>query len=207
MYYYQHHIGDYRKDTSHLSLIEHGIYRQLLDLYYITEKPLDKKSIRLIGARTDQEIAMAELILNEFFEKKGTKYYHRRCDVEIQNYKTKSFNASESSKKRWNNNKKLQDANALPTQSERNANQEPITKNQKPIKKQPTYMPENFGLSERVIKWANQNGYRDLNKHLDNFILSAQAKGYTYTDWDAALMKAIRENWAKVASKEVRLSL
>jgi Protein of unknown function (DUF1376) len=48
MYYYQHHIGDYRKDTSHLSLIEHGIYRQLLDLYYITEKPLDKKSIRLI---------------------------------------------------------------------------------------------------------------------------------------------------------------
>jgi uncharacterized protein YdaU (DUF1376 family) len=201
MYYYQHHIGDYRKDTSHLSLIEHGIYRQLLDLYYITEKPLDKKSIRLIGARTDQEIAMVELILNEFFEKKGTKYFHKRCDDEIQNYKLKSFNASESSKKRWNNIKKLHDANAMPTQSERNANQEPITKNQK------TSLPKDFKVSERVISWANEKGYRDLNKHLDNFILVAQSNNYKYTDWDAAFMRAIKDNWAKVPSKEVRLSL
>jgi uncharacterized protein YdaU (DUF1376 family) len=201
MYYYQHHIGDYRKDTSHLSLLEHGIYRQLLDLYYITEKPLDKKSIRLIGARTDQEIAMAELILNEFFEKKGTKYFHKRCDDEIQNYKLKSKSASESSKKRWNNIKKLQDANAMPTQSERNANQEPITKNQK------TSLPKDFKVSERVVIWANQHNYRDLNKHLENFILIAQSNGYKYTDWDAAFMRAIRENWAKVANKEVRLSL
>ena len=201
MYYYQHHIGDYRKDTSHLSLIEHGIYRQLIDLYYITEKPLDKKSIRLIGARTDQEIAMAELILNEFFEKKGTKYYHRRCDDEIQNYKSKSLKASESSNKRWSNIKKLDDANAMPTQSERNANQEPITKNQK------TSIPKDFKVSERVISWANEKGYRDLNKHLDNFILVAQSNNYKYTDWDAAFMRAIKDNWAKVASKEVRLSL
>jgi uncharacterized protein YdaU (DUF1376 family) len=201
MYYYQHHIGDYRKDTSHLSLLEHGIYRQLLDLYYITEKPLDKKSIRLIGARTDQEIAMAELILNEFFEKKGTKYFHKRCDDEIQNYKLKSFNASESSKKRWNNIKKLHDANALPTQSERNANQEPITKNQK------TSLPKDFKVSERVISWANEKGYRDLNKHLDNFILVAQSNNYKYTDWDAAFMRAIKDNWAKVQSKEVKLAL
>ena len=201
MYYYQHHIGDYRKDTSHLSLVEHGIYRQLLDLYYITEKPLDKKSIRLIGARTDQEIAMAELILNEFFEKKGTKYYHRRCDDEIKNYKLKSLRASESSNKRWSNIKKLDDANAMPTQSERNANQEPITKNQKiPI-------PKDFTISQRVINWANEKGYRDLNRHLDNFILVAQSNNYKYTDWDAAFMRAIKDNWAKVASKEVRLSL
>ena len=201
MYYYQHHIGDYRKDTSHLSLIEHGIYRQLLDLYYITENPLDKKSIRLIGARTDQEIAMAELILNEFFEKKGTKYYHKRCDDEIQNYKLKSLKASESSNKRWSNIKKLDDANAMPTQSERNANQEPITKNQK------TSLPKDFKVSERVISWANEKGYRDLNKHLDNFILVAQSNNYKYTDWDAAFMRAIKDNWAKVANKEVRLSL
>jgi hypothetical protein len=144
---------------------------------------------------------MAELILNEFFEKKGTKYFHKRCDDEIQNYKLKSFNASESSKKRWNNIKKLHDANAMPTQSERNANQEPITKNQK------TSLPKDFKVSERVISWANEKGYRDLNKHLDNFILVAQSNNYKYTDWDAAFMRAIKDNWAKVANKEVRLSL
>lgn len=192
MYYYQHHIGDYRKDTSHLSLIEHGIYRQLLDLYYITEKPLDKKSIRLVGARTDQEIALVELILNEFFEKKGTKYFHKRCDDEIQNYKSKSLKASESSNKRWNNIKKLDDANALPTQSERNANQEPITKNRE------STIPANFSISEKVILWAEKNGYTNLQKHFDNFVLSCQARNYKYTNWDAAFMKAIRDNWASV---------
>ena len=68
-------------------------------------------------------------------------------------------------------------------------------------------MPEDFAISERVITWANQKGYRDLEKHFDHFIILAQAKGYKYTDWDAAFMNAIRNNWAKVASKEVRLSL
>jgi hypothetical protein len=70
-----------------------------------------------------------------------------------------------------------------------------------------TSIPDNFSVSERVIKWANEKGYRDLNKHLDNFILVAQSNNYKYTDWDAAFMRAIKDNWAKVANKEVRLSL
>jgi hypothetical protein len=73
--------------------------------------------------------------------------------------------------------------------------------------KEKTYLPSDFTVSERVIKWANEKGYRDLNKHLDNFILVAQSNNYKYTDWDAAFMRAIKDNWAKVASKEVRLSL
>lgn len=75
------------------------------------------------------------------------------------------------------------------------------------ISKQKTTIPEDFTISERVITWANQNGHRDLQKHLDNFILVAQSNNYKYTDWDAAFMRAIKDNWAKVASKEVRLSL
>jgi hypothetical protein len=70
-----------------------------------------------------------------------------------------------------------------------------------------TSIPSDFTVSERVIKWANEKGYRDLNKHLDNFILVAQSNNYKYTDWDAAFMRAIKDNWAKVPSKEVRLSL
>jgi hypothetical protein len=70
-----------------------------------------------------------------------------------------------------------------------------------------TSIPSDFTVSERVIRWANEKGYRDLNKHLDNFILVAQSNNYKYTDWDAAFMRAIKDNWAKVANKEVRLSL
>jgi hypothetical protein len=61
-----------------------------------------------------------------------------------------------------------------------------------------TTLPEGFGISERVISWANQKGYVNLEKHLDNFVLSAQSKGYKYIDWDAAFMRAIKDNWAKV---------
>jgi hypothetical protein len=61
-----------------------------------------------------------------------------------------------------------------------------------------TTIPKDFVISDRVISWANQNGYRDLKRHFDNFVLSAQSKGYTYIDWDSALMKAIRDNWAGV---------
>jgi uncharacterized protein YdaU (DUF1376 family) len=196
MYYYQHHIGDYRKDTSHLSLIEHGIYRQLIDLYYITEKPLDKSSIRLIGARSEHEVEIAQLILNEFFEKKGRQYFHKRCDDEILNYKTRSLKASESSNKRWSNIKKLDDAKAMPTQCEGNANQEPRTKNRE------TTIPGDFKISEKVILWAEKNNHTNLQKHFDNFVLSCQARNYKYTNWDAAFMKAIRDNWANVQAEK-----
>lgn len=68
-----------------------------------------------------------------------------------------------------------------------------------------TAIPKDFKISERVIKWANENGHRDLQKHFDNFVISAQAKGYTYKDWDAAFMNAIRNNWAKVPSSRLQV--
>jgi hypothetical protein len=73
--------------------------------------------------------------------------------------------------------------------------------------KRKTSLPKNFTISDRVIIWANEKGYRDLEKHFDHFIMLAQSNNYKYTDWDAAFMRAIKDNWAKVASKEVRLSL
>jgi len=40
MNYYQHHLGDYLRDTAHLSMLEDGAYRRLIDAYYIRERPL-----------------------------------------------------------------------------------------------------------------------------------------------------------------------
>lgn len=61
-----------------------------------------------------------------------------------------------------------------------------------------TPMPEDFGLSERVAQWASEHGFQRLPEHLEAFKRKAQAKSYTYADWDAALMEAIREDWAKL---------
>lgn len=40
MNFYKRYMGDYARDTAHLSLAEHGAYTLLLDHYYATERPL-----------------------------------------------------------------------------------------------------------------------------------------------------------------------
>ena len=58
MHYYQHHIGDFIKDTSFLTNEEVGIYMKLLWLYYDTEKPLPNSIHELsmkVNARNQQD--------------------------------------------------------------------------------------------------------------------------------------------------------
>lgn len=61
-----------------------------------------------------------------------------------------------------------------------------------------TPMPDDFAVSERVQAWAAEKGYENLGAHLEAFKAKVQAKGYSYVDWDAAFMEAIREDWAKL---------
>ena len=59
-------------------------------------------------------------------------------------------------------------------------------------------LPDDFGISERVLNWANEKGYSNLELHLERFKEAAIMKVYKYADWDLAFMKAIREDWGKV---------
>ena len=93
-----------------------------------------------------------------------------------------------------------QDVNTLATNKQQTDNKQTTTKQEHNTHKKhnKTSLPSDFKISDRVISWANREGYRDLQKHFDNFVLKAEAKGYTYTNWDSAFMTAIRENWANV---------
>jgi hypothetical protein len=62
-------------------------------------------------------------------------------------------------------------------------------------------IPADFSISDKVILWAEKNGHTNLQKHFDNFVLKAQAKGYKYVNWDSAFMGAIRDNWASVPAE------
>lgn len=84
MNYYQRHIGDYVRDTSHLSLLEHGVYSRLMDLYYLREAPLPAKDIaRLVGAKSKDERAALNQVLIEFFRQDNDCWVQARCDAEI----------------------------------------------------------------------------------------------------------------------------
>lgn len=86
MNYYSFHIGDYLTQTAHLSLIEHGAYRRLLDVYYSTEQPLpvDPRAIhRLVMARSKEEKDAVDAVLSEFFEQRDDGWHQHRADHEI----------------------------------------------------------------------------------------------------------------------------
>lgn len=135
MHYYSHNIGDYRRDTNHLTLLEHGAYRQLLDTYYLTEKPLALNHADLMRthcARSADEVQAVENVLRDFFVETEEGYIHKRCDIEIEAFHAKSTSARESAKARWDRVRAEKDADAMRTHSEGNANHKPITKNQEP---------------------------------------------------------------------------
>ena len=139
MNYYSHRINDYRGKTAHLSLLEHGIYRQLLDTYYDTESPIPKETdlvCRRLCARTEDEKSAVVSILNDFFELTNDGWKHDVCDENIEEYHQKADTARTNGKrggrpsKKPNKTKRVIHSNPEETGSQ--ANQEPLTKNHKP---------------------------------------------------------------------------
>lgn len=67
-----------------------------------------------------------------------------------------------------------------------------------------TPLPADFCISERVQRWADEKGHRNLQRHFDHFVSACKAKGYVYADWDQALQNAIRDDWAKLSLPQAR---
>lgn len=216
MFYYQHHIGDFIKDTANLDDHQLATYLRMMWIYYTDEKPFDDDAEGIAFAvRSDEKTV--RLLLRHFFDKTVDKWHHNRCDREINGYKEKSEKARGSANARWSN------AKAMRTHNERNAdepvldaNQEPnnlITKDKgktetgisldKPAKrKQKIPMPDDFSISDSVRDWAKKQGLDRLDEHLDAFKRKAEMNGYRYINWDLAFMEAIREDWAKLRGKQ-----
>jgi len=92
MNYYEHHIGDFLKKTAHLSIVEEGIYRRLLDRYYIVEGPLPadvRECCKLARAASRLERTAVADVLREFFELRDDGWHQKRADEEIARYLAK----------------------------------------------------------------------------------------------------------------------
>lgn len=150
MNYYQFHIGDYRSNTAHLSLLEHGIYRQLLDWYYMDERPIPKETkevFRRLCARTDEERDCVINVLNDFFVLTDSGYTHCRCESEIETYKAKADRARSNGKLGGRPSKTKEVISGNPEETISKANHKPITNNHKPITKdKPPIPPKGGGM-------------------------------------------------------------
>lgn len=85
MLWFKFHIGDYITHTTHLADAEDLAYRRLLDLYYMSEKPipLDTQSV---SRKIRLDLDITESVLGEFFQHTENGYVNSRCDVEIAKY-------------------------------------------------------------------------------------------------------------------------
>jgi uncharacterized protein YdaU (DUF1376 family) len=133
MHYYQFNIADYRKDTQHLNPMEHYIYRELMDWYYLDEKPIPDKTqlvirrLRLVSENKPE----LQNVLDEFFVLDGESWIHSRISTEINRYQKRVQTAQANGSKGGRPKKKEK------TQSVNSANpKEPrakLTNNHKPI--------------------------------------------------------------------------
>lgn len=144
MNYYNRHIGDYAKQTAHLSFAEDGAYNRMLDYYYSTELPLplDRAALyRKVRARSKPEQAMIDSLLTEFFYEATDGWHKRRCDEEIEKYQNKAAANRENGTHGGRPKKPKLNPTITQSVSKENPNetlassQEPVAKNQEPVAK------------------------------------------------------------------------
>lgn len=84
--YYEHHLGDFMRDTAHLTMVEECAYRRLLDAYYTRERALPgdlRECCKLARATAKPERDAVAYVLREFFELREDGYHQGRADKEI----------------------------------------------------------------------------------------------------------------------------
>lgn len=216
MNYYNRHIGDYAKQTAHLTFAEDGAYNRLLDYYYATEEPLtlDMQALyRKVRARSKPEQQMIDRLLVEFFNKRDDGWHKNRCDEEIEKYKKKADanreNGSHGGRPRKPNDNPTETQSVSKDNPNHNPNetlansQEPIASSHggsngaKPPRRKPaTKPPDSFEVTDEMAQWAVSQGLSaervlpETEKCLDHF----RGAGVSKADWQATWRNWIRKS-------------
>lgn len=85
MNWFKLYIGDYQRDTAHLTVTEHGAYLLMLQHYYATEKPLPvgKSLHRMLRAQDKQEREAIDAVSSQFWTVTDAGLVNHRADREL----------------------------------------------------------------------------------------------------------------------------
>lgn len=85
MNFFKLYIGDYQRDTAHLSIAEHGAYLLMLQHYYATEKPLPvgRALHRMLRAQSKEERDAIDVVSEQFWSTTEAGLVNARADDEI----------------------------------------------------------------------------------------------------------------------------
>ena len=221
MHYYQFNISDFNNATRHLGRIERSIYRDLIDLYYDTEKPLDADAERLARRIVASDcLTSVEQVLNEFFTLTEQGWVNERCDADIAEYHArhdKAVRAGRASAKARKANKPKGSSDSTPveqvlsissTDVQPTINHKLITNNHReggspPSTPQPqkkkggTRLPDDWHLPLDWGNWAVGEGLtadevRKEGERFKDYWIAKAGKDAAKLDWAATWRNWIR---------------
>jgi uncharacterized protein YdaU (DUF1376 family) len=182
--YYKRHLGDFARDTAHLSQGQVGAYDLLLDWYYANERalPADMEDVyRIAKAHSKEERKNADKA-RAFFDAAGR---HKRCDAELAARKRQADINAETGRKGGRPKKKTETepngnrigfASDTETEPNTNPSHKPVAREEK----EPTTLaqraarfdefwslyPNRKGKSQALAKWKA----RSLDSMADRII-------------------------------------
>jgi uncharacterized protein YdaU (DUF1376 family) len=176
--YYERHLGDYARDTGHLTMTEHGAYTLLLDRYYATEAPIPQDLVyRVARARTGGEKAAVDRVLAEFFVLSDGHWSQTRASQAVEKYRSLrdtsiangKLGGRPKSQRNQSDDKPSGFAVGSENKTQTKAHQYPVTSNQTPVDqeqeqrggKPPTLALPNWLPADA---WADWHTYRNSRK-------------------------------------------
>ena len=216
MHYYKFNIADYRKDTSHLTPIEHYIYRTLIDWYYLDECPIPKETQSVMRRLClgYELLPQLENILSDFFILGENGYSHGRIDEEIGIFHQKASKNKVNGNKGGRPKKTQSVISGLPNGTENNPtvtltiNHKPLTNNQEEKKKPITSKGSRLS-AEQILNqewgqnaldarsdWSKDDVRREFEAFKDYWIAVPGSKGVK-ADWLATW-----RNWCRRSNRK-----
>ena len=167
MHYYNHHIGDFIRDTSRLNDRQCMTYLRLIWLYYDQESPLED-NMQVLSLKSGGSEQDVELILSAYFTKKESAWHHSRCDAEIAAYYAKIEQARNAGKASAQQRLNARSTTVQPEFNDRSTDgSTPVqpTVNHKPITNNQTTTPNGFdefwsAYPKKVGKGAAQAAWK-----------------------------------------------
>lgn len=201
--WYAFYPADYERDTAHLSLLEHGAYRRLMDHYYSTANliPTNLQQVyRLTRAFEATEQAAVQSVLAQFFKPTPDGYRHGRIEQELEKSRVLSERGVKAG--RASATRRQQDANKTPTkvqpsQSQSQKKEVPSLRSGSARAKvqKATRWPDHEVIPE---DWVQAAGMKRGERGLETIDLRYEAERFVNYWTTRTGQKAVHVNWDRV---------
>jgi uncharacterized protein YdaU (DUF1376 family) len=224
----------YSEATLGLNLEQDAIYRRLIDWYMLNRMPLPCQPIalaRICQISLEKWHEHSEMVLY-FFRKRGERFHHKRCDIELDRQDSTSKRLGEAAKKAHEARRKNKahseayvpsqsHANAEANAEEKRGEVEEISSpygedvaspqktngalHAKQRRKPTSFISEDFGGDLGCIALAGKLGL-DFEHEQRRFIDHWLAKGESRADWQASFRTWLNNSAKYRAEREQRNS-